>query len=120
MTLPEEAVRLTVHIGENDHAGGRPLYEALVLAAREHDLAGATVLRAGMGYGGSSRLHTGKILRLSGDLPLVVEMVDTRERIDAFLPALEDLLGETSAMVTVEPVHEPRCSSPSSGRNPHP
>ena len=104
MTLPEQAVRLSVHLGENDHVGGRPLYEALVLAAREHDLAGATVVRAGMGYGGSSRLHTGKILRLSGDLPLVVEMVDSREHIDAFLPVLEALLGDTSALVTLEPV----------------
>ena len=104
MPLREHAVRLTIHLGESDHYHGKPLYEALVLAARTQDLAGATVLRAGMGYGHSSRLHTSKLLRLSGDLPLLVEIVDTRARIEGFLPTVEQMLGNGSGLVTLEPV----------------
>ena len=104
MPLREDAVRLTIHLGESDHYQGKPLHEALVLAAREHDLAGATVLRAGMGYGHSSRLHTSKLLRLSGDLPLLVEIVDTRVRVESFLPVVERMLGSGSGLVTLEPV----------------
>jgi PII-like signaling protein len=103
MQLHQDAVLLRIFIGENDRHGGRPLYEAIVLAARERGLAGATVLRGPMGYGASSRLHTAKILRLSEDLPLVIEMVDTREKIDAFLPVLETMM-TASGLVTLEKV----------------
>jgi hypothetical protein len=102
MRLPEEALLLRVFIGEDDEADDRPLYEAIVLAAREQGLAGATVLRGPMGFGRSSRLHTAKILRLSEDLPIVVEIVDAAERIEAFLPTLERLVG--SGLVTLEKV----------------
>jgi len=78
MHLPQEAMLLRIFIGENDRHGPRPLYEAIVLAARERGLAGATVIRGPMGYGASSRLHTAKILRLSEDLPLVLEIVKLR------------------------------------------
>lgn len=89
MQLPRDAVLLRIFIGENDQHGNRPLYEAIVLKAREMHLAGATVLRGPMGFGHSSRLHTTKILRLSQDLPLIIEIVDAKENIDAFLPVLD-------------------------------
>ncbi len=98
--LPEESVLLRIFIGERDRCQGRPLYEALVLKAREVGLAGATVLRGTLGYGHSSRLHTAKILRLSDDLPLIVEIVDTQARIDAFLPVLDQMM--ESGLVTLE------------------
>jgi|SRR5579871_2016022 len=103
MQVPQDAVLLRIFIGEGDRHDGRPLYEAIVLKARELHLAGATVLRGPMGYGQSSRLHTAKILRLSEDLPLVIEIVDVREKIDAFLPVLEGLIG--SGLVTMEKVN---------------
>jgi PII-like signaling protein len=102
---------LRIFIGESDRHAGRPLYEAVVLAAREQHLAGATVLRGAMGFGKSSRLHTSKILRLSGDLPLVIEIVDSEEKINAFLPLLDTMIG--GGLVTLEQVrvlhyrHEP-------------
>lgn len=102
MKLPEDALLLRIFLGEDDEAEGRPLYEAIVLAAREAGLAGATVLRGPLGFGRSSRLHTAKILRLSEDLPIVVEIVDAPERIEAFLPVLERLMG--SGLVTLEKV----------------
>jgi hypothetical protein len=102
MHLPREAVLLRIYIGENDRYGNRPLYEALVLKAREMHLSGATVLRGPMGFGHSSRLHTSKILRLSEDLPLVIEIVDTGERIDRFLDAIEEMMG--SGLITLEKV----------------
>jgi hypothetical protein len=102
MQLPEDAVLLRIFIGENDRHGHQPLYEAVVLKAREQHLAGATVLRGPMGFGRASRLHTAKILRLSEDLPIVIEIVDREERIHAFLDVLEPMLG--SALVTMEPV----------------
>jgi hypothetical protein len=102
MQMPRDATLLRIFIGEDDRAGGRPLYEAIVLKARELHLAGATVLRGPMGYGHSSRLHTTKILRLSQDLPLVIEIVDSPEKIQAFLPALEGIIG--SGLVTLEKV----------------
>ncbi len=102
MQLPEDATLLRIFIGENDRHDRHPLYEAIVLAARENHLAGATVLRGPMGFGRASRLHTTKILRLSEDLPIVIEIVDREERIQAFLTVLEPMLG--SALVTVEPV----------------
>jgi uncharacterized protein len=102
MTMPREAMLLRVFIGEDDKSEGRPLYEALVLKAREARLAGATVLRGPMGFGHSSRLHTTKILRLSSDLPLVIEIVDTEDKIKAFLPTLEAIM--PSGLVTLEKV----------------
>ncbi|MDH6232072.1 PII-like signaling protein [Mesorhizobium soli] len=102
MQIPEQSVLLRIFIGEDDRADGRPLYEAIVLKARELHLAGATVLRGGLGYGQSSQLHTAKILRLSEDLPLVVEIVDSEEKINAFLPVLETMM--SSGLVTLEKV----------------
>ena len=102
MTRYTEAVLLRLFIGESDEHEGRPLHEAIVLEARERGLAGATVLRGPMGFGRSSRLHTSKILRLSDDLPLIIEIVDTAEKIDGLLAVAEPMLG--SALVTLEKV----------------
>ena len=102
MQIPKEAVLLRIFIGEDDRADGRPLYEAIVTTAREMQLAGATVLRGPMGFGRSSRLHTAKILRLSEDLPVVIEIVDAEERIEALLAAIEPMIG--SGLVTLEKV----------------
>ena len=102
MHLPEEAELLRVFIGDGDRYHHKPLYEAIVEAARERHLAGATVLRGYLGYGAHSRIHTAKILRLSEDLPVVVEIVDEAEKIEAFLPVLDEMMAE--GMVTVEPV----------------
>lgn len=102
MHVPREAVLLRIFIGEDDRIKGRPLYEAIVLKAREAGLAGATVLRGPMGFGKSSTLHTAKVLRLSEDLPMVIEIVDTQEKIDAFLPLLDPMMG--SGLVTLERV----------------
>ena len=93
MQLPAESVLLRIFTGESDRHAGHPLYEGIVLKAREVGLAGATVLRGAMGFGPSSRLHTSKILRLSEDLPLVIEIVDTEEKINAFLPILDTMMG---------------------------
>jgi PII-like signaling protein len=103
MHLSQDATLLRIFIGENDKHQGQPLYEAIVLAARERGLAGATVIRGPMGYGASSRLHTAKILRLSEDLPLVIEIVDTDEKIKAFLPVLDTMM-TSSGLVTLEKV----------------
>ena len=102
MQVPEEARLLRIFIGEDDKYDGRPLYEAIVLKAREMNLAGATVLRGALGYGRSNRLHTAKILRLSEDLPLAIEIVDSEEKINAFLPELDRLM--SSGLVTIEKV----------------
>ena len=102
MTLPRDAMLLRVFIGEDAKFQRRPLYEAIVLKAREAHLAGATVLRGPMGFGKSSRLHTTKILRLSFDLPLVIEIVDAEEKINAFLPVLDEMVG--GGLVTLEKV----------------
>lgn len=102
MHLPHEAMLLRIFIGESDRWHHHPLYEAIVLKARELHLAGATVLRGPMGYGKSSRLHTAKILRLSMDLPLVIEIVDTEEKIQGFLPLLDEMM--TGGLVTLERV----------------
>ena len=102
MHLPHEAMLLRVFIGESDRRHHSPLYEAIVLKARELHLAGATVLRGPMGYGKSSRLHTAKILRLSMDLPLVIEIVDAEEKIQAFLPVLDEMM--KGGLVTLERV----------------
>jgi PII-like signaling protein len=100
MQIPEDAVLLRIFIGESDRHRRQPLYEAIVLKAREMQMAGATVLRGPMGFGKSSRLHTAKILRLSMDLPLVIELVDSEEKINAFLPVLEEMMG--GGLVTLE------------------
>jgi hypothetical protein len=102
MQIPKQAVLLRIFIGEDDKDDGRPLYEAIVLKAREMHLAGATVLRGPMGFGHSSRLHTTKILRLSEDLPLVIEIVDGEDKINAFLPVLDGMMD--SGLVTIEKV----------------
>ena len=103
MHLPHEAMLLRIFIGETDRWKHQPLYEAIVLKAREQHLAGATVLRGPMGFGKSSRLHTTKLLRLSLDLPLVIEIVDTEEKIRAFLPTLDAMM--RSGLVTTEKVN---------------
>ena len=100
MTLPEEGMLLRIFIGEADRHRGRPLYEAIVLKARELGLAGATVLRGVMGFGAHSRLHTAKVLRLSEDLPIVVEIVDTEANLQKILPWLDEVVEE--GMVTLE------------------
>jgi uncharacterized protein len=102
MQLPEAALLLRVFIGENDRHDGKPLFEAIVLKAREQGLAGATVLRGPLGFGHSSRIHTAKILRLSEDLPVVLEIVDTPENIKAFLPLLDSMM--TGGLVSLEDV----------------
>jgi hypothetical protein len=100
MHLPEDAVLLRVFIGESDRYQHRPLYEAIVLRARQSDLAGATVLRGPMGFGKSSHLHTAKIVRLSMDLPIVIEIVDSEDKVNAFLPVLDEMMG--GGLVTFE------------------
>ncbi|HZR21304.1 MAG TPA: DUF190 domain-containing protein [Verrucomicrobiae bacterium] len=102
MHLPQDATLLRIFIGESDRWEHKPLYEAIVLKARESHLAGATVLRGPMGFGKSSRLHTAKILRLSMDLPLVIELVDSEEKIQAFLPVLDRMM--KGGLVTLERV----------------
>ncbi|HXH28123.1 MAG TPA: DUF190 domain-containing protein, partial [Candidatus Polarisedimenticolia bacterium] len=102
MVLPEDGHLLRIFIGESDRHDGRPLYEWIVLRAREQGLAGATVLRGIEGFGAHSHLHTAKILRLSEDLPIVLEFVDTREKIEAFLPIIDDAIPE--GLATLEKV----------------
>ncbi len=102
MEIPKQAQLLRIFIGEAQRYDGKPLYEAIVLKARELHLAGATVLRGGLGYGHSSHLQTAKILRLSDDLPLVVEIVDNEEKIKAFLPVLDGMMA--SGLITLENV----------------
>ena len=102
MPIPRDALLLRIFVGEDDRHNHKPLYEAIVLKAREHHIAGATVLRGPMGFGHSSRIHTTKILRLSEDLPLVIEIVDSEDKINAFLPVLDDMMG--SGLVTLEKV----------------
>ena len=102
MNLPEEGLLLRIFIGESDKRNGRPLYEVIVEEARRRGLAGATVLRGVMGFGANSRIHTSKILRLSEDLPMVVEIVDEADKINALLPDLDTMIGE--GLVTLERV----------------
>ena len=102
MQVPKDAMLLRIFLGESDKAGHRPLYEEIVLKAREAHLAGATVLRGPMGFGHSSRLHTAKILRLSEDLPMVIEIVDAEDKIGAFLDSIEPIMG--AGLVTLERV----------------
>jgi len=100
MHLPHDAMLLRIFVGERDRWHQQPLYEAIVLKARGLHLAGATVLRGPMGFGKSSRLHTAKILRLSFDLPLVIEIVDSEEKINSFLPVIDEMM--KGGLVTLE------------------
>lgn len=102
MQSPKPAKRLRILIGEADRHDGKPLYEAIVLSAREHGLAGATVTRAAIGYGHSSELHTAKILRLSDNLPLIVEIIDSSDKISTFLPLLDTMM--KGGLVTLEDI----------------
>ncbi len=102
MQLPQDSVLLRIFITEQDKYQSRPLYEAIVFKARELHMAGATVLRGPLGFGRSSSVHTAKVLRLSEDLPMVIEIVDSPEKIDGFLPILDNMVG--SDLVTLEKV----------------
>jgi PII-like signaling protein len=113
MQIPRQAAHLRIFLGAADRADGRPLYEEIVVRAREAGLAGATVLRGSMGFGRKSHLHTTKILRFSTDLPIVVEIVDTEAKIEAFLPTL-DAYG-TSLLVTLEKMTVIRYGEDASG-----
>jgi hypothetical protein len=112
MKLPEDGVMLRIFIGESDRAPGhhRPLYEEIVRRARDAHLAGATVLRGPMGFGRHSRMHTAKLLELSTDLPVVIEIVDAEEKVNAFLPIVDDLV--TEGLATLEAVRILRYVSP--------
>jgi PII-like signaling protein len=117
MQIPRDAMLLRIFTGEDERHDHHPLYEAIVLKAREMHLAGATVLRGPMSFGHSSRLHTSKILRLSEDLPVVIEIVDREDKINAFLPVLDSMMA--SGLVTLEKVqvlHRP-CENNSQSRN---
>ena len=102
MQIPRDAVLLRIFIGESERSDHKPLYEAIVLKARELQMGGATVLRGPMGFGKSSHLHSAKILRLSEDLPMMIEIVDSQAKIDAFIPVLDKMMG--SGLITVEKV----------------
>jgi PII-like signaling protein len=102
MKISEEGRLLRIFIGESDRWGGKPLYEALIFKAREAGLAGATMIRGLMGYGAASRIHTAKILRLSEDLPVIVEIVDSPEKIASFMPIIDEMVQE--GLVTLEPI----------------
>ena len=112
MKLPDSGVLLRIFIGESDKEPGhnRPLYQAIVRRAREAHLAGATVLRGPMGFGRHSRVHTTKLLEMSTDLPIVIEIVDSEEKVDAFLPTVDELV--TEGLVTLEAVRIVRYVSP--------
>ena len=100
MNLPEDALLLRIFLGESDRWEHLPLYEALVLKAKEYKMAGATVLRSPMGFGATSHLHTAKILQLSTDLPMIIEIIDTEEKINGFLPVLKSMM--SGGLVTLE------------------
>lgn len=102
MKIPEQGCLLRIFIGESDQWHGQPLYEAIVLKARELNLAGATVLRGPMGFGAHSRMHTAKILRLSQDLPMVIEIVDAEEKVERLLPHIDEMVAD--GLVTMEKV----------------
>jgi len=100
VTIPTEGKLLRIFIGEADRWQGKPLYEAIVTEARKRGLAGATVVKGFMGFGAHSRIHTAKLLELSQDLPIVVEIVDAPEKIEAFMPDLEAMVGD--GLITLE------------------
>jgi PII-like signaling protein len=110
--IPHDAVLLRIFFGEDDRCGGLPLHEAIVLKAREMHLAGATVLRGHAGFGHSSRIHTTKLLRLSEDLPVIIEIVDSQEKIDTFLPVLDTMM--SSGLVTIEKIRVLQYGQPQS------
>ena len=103
MKLPSEAMLLRIFVGESDKLEGEPLFEVIVKEARQQGMAGATVLRGFLGFGANSRIHTSKVLRISEDLPVVVEIVDAEEKIEAFLPKLDSMISE--GLVTLEKAH---------------
>ena len=115
MVIPREGQLLRIFIGESDKHEGKPLYEWIVLKAREHGLAGATVLRGMMGYGAHSRLHTFKVERLSLDLPIVIEIVDAREKLESFLALIDDNVTEGLATIETVDVRLYRSGQPTSG-----
>jgi len=100
VTIPTEGKLLRIFVGESDRWDGKPLYEAIVLEARTRGLAGATVIKGFMGFGAHSRIHTAKLLELSQDLPIIVEIVDAAEKIEAFMPDLEKMVGD--GLITIE------------------
>jgi len=102
MDLPSESLLLRIFVGESDRADGKPLYEAIVEEARQRGMAGATAVRGFLGFGANSRIHTSKVLRLSEDLPVVIEIADSQENIEAFMPELDKMIGE--GLVTLEKV----------------
>ena len=102
MILPEHGHLLRIYVGENDKHQGMPLYEWVIREAHAHGLAGATALRGMQGFGAHSRIHTPKILRLAEDLPIVIEIIDTLERIDSFLPIIDSAI--TEGLATIENV----------------
>jgi hypothetical protein len=115
MQIPRDAVLLRIFFGEDDKFEGLPLYEAIVLKAREMHLGGATMLRGHAGFGHSSRIHTTKILRLSQDLPIIVEIVDSKEKIDTFLPVLDGMMS-AGGLVTIEKVQVLQYGTDKTGR----
>jgi uncharacterized protein len=102
MKLPSESMLLRIFIGESDKMNGKPLYQVVVEEARKRGMAGATVLRGFLGFGANSRIHTSKVLRLSEDLPIIIEIVDTEEKIESFLPDLDKMISE--GLITLEKV----------------
>ena len=114
MQIPKEATLLRIFIGESDRFDHKPLYEVIVLKAREMHIAGATVLRGPMGFGHSSRLHTAKILRLSEDLPLVIEIVDSEDKINALLDVIDGMM--QSGLITLEKVRVFQYGPPATGQ----
>ena len=104
MQLKGEAKLLRIFLGENDKSGSIPVYEKIVLLAKEKGLAGATVFKGIMGFGGESRIHTAKILRLSEDLPLVIEIVDEADKIEKFIPFVDEIFesSKSGGLITIE------------------
>ena len=113
MKISEDGELLRIFIGESDRWHGKPLYEAIILKAREMGIAGATMMRGLMGFGAASRIHTAKILRLSEDLPIVVEIVDSADKIDALVPVIEEMVEE--GLITLEKVRVIQYRHKSSG-----
>ena len=105
MEIEQEGVLVRIFIGESDRFAGKPLYEWLVLKAREQGLAGATVFRGMMGFGASSRIHTSKIMRLSEDLPVVIELVDSRKNLDAYMQSVDHAIGDGLATFEKADIH---------------
>jgi PII-like signaling protein len=109
MDIPEESTLLRIYLGESDRSGHQALYEAIVEKARENHLAGATVLRGSLGFGKSSHVHTAKILRLSMDLPIIIEIIDTEEKVSAFLPMLKGMMA--GGLITTQPIKIVHCEA---------